>query len=400
MDEIMEWPVALGALLERMAPVFANRFGRARLARYVRGLLSNVERKNGWQLAEQAGEATPYAMQQFLYRGGWDPNELSRLTRQYQVEQLGDPDGVLVIDETGFLKKGTHSVGVQRQYTGTAGRIENAQVGVFLGYTSRHGRGLLDRELYLPQSWAEDPERCEKAGVPEDIRFCTKPELAGVMVARALAEGIPASWAAGDSVYGDDPKLRSDLETRGLGYVLGTSLNDARVPISLRYQPLAEVVAGLDQRAWQRLSAGAGSQGPRFYDWQLVELSVTPRRGWQRALLVQRGISDPTELKVHRCFFPDGTALATLVQVAGSRWTIETDIEEAKGEVGLDQYEVRSWGGWYRHVSLAMLAHAFLAVTKAVGQDAAAVAKKGGPNVSQRQSSMKAFKLSRGLSCP
>jgi SRSO17 transposase len=201
-------------------------------------------------------------------------------------------------------------------------------------------------------------------------------------------------------VHGDDPKLRGDLETRGLGYVLATSLNDARVPIRLRYQPLAEVVAGLDQSAWQRLSAGAGRQGPRFYDWQLVELSVTPRRGWQRALLVQRCIGEPTELKVHRCFLPDGTPLARLVQVAGSRWTIETDIDQAKGEVGLDHYEVRSWGGWYRHVSLAMLAHALLAVTKAVGQDAAAVAQEGGPEVSPPQSSMKAFKLSRGLSCP
>jgi len=295
------------------------------------------------------------------------------------MEHLGDPDGVLVGDETGFLKKGTHSVGVQRQYSGTAGRVENCQIGVFLGYVSRHGRALLDRELYLPKSWTEDRARCEAAGVPETVDFRTKPALLRAMLERAVAEAVPARWLAADSVYGDDPTLRAWLEARPMGYVLGTSINDARMPINLHFRPLRTVIAELAESDWQRLSAGEGSQGPRWYDWQLVELSVSSRPDWRRALLVRRSISDPTDLKVHRCFYPEGTTLATLVQVAGCRWTIETDIEEAKGEVGLDEYEVRSWSGWYKHITLACLAHAFLAVTKATGDAAALTAEKKGP---------------------
>jgi len=399
MEEIREWEQRLVALLEQMAPYFPNRRGRSRLAMYVRGLLSDVERKNGWQLAEEAGEATPYAMQQFLYRGGWDVDGLIREKRRYVMEHLGDPDGVLVGDETGFLKKGTHSVGVQRQYSGTAGRVENCQIGVFLGYVSRHGRALLDRELYLPKSWTEDRARCEAAGVPETVDFRTKPALLRAMLERAVAEAVPARWLAADSVYGDDPTLRAWLEARPMGYVLGTSINDARMPINLHFRPLRTVIAELAESDWQRLSAGEGSQGPRWYDWQLVELSVSSRPDWRRALLVRRSISDPTDLKVHRCFYPEGTTLATLVQVAGCRWTIETDIEEAKGEVGLDEYEVRSWSGWYKHITLACLAHAFLAVTKATGDAAAQRAEKGGPKHRVR-STMRAFKASRGLSCP
>lgn len=399
MEEITGWEQALAALLDRMAPYFSNQCGRRRLANYVRGLLGNTERKNGWQLAEEAGEATPYGMQQFLFRGGWDVAGLMRELRRFVLEHLGDRDGVLVGDETGFLKKGTHSVGVQRQYSGTAGRVENCQIGVVLGYVSRHGRALLDRELYLPKSWTDDRARCEAAGVPETVGFRTKPAMLREMVARALAEGVLAGWLAADSVYGDDPTLRTWLEKRPLAYVLGTSINDARVPINLHRRPLRAVVAGLAESAWQRLSAGEGSQGPRWYDWQLVELSIFPRRGWRRALLVRRSLSDATVLKVHRCYYPDGTPLTALVHVAGCRWTIETDIEEAKGEVGLDHYEVRSWGGWYRHVAMVCLAHAFLAVTKATGDAPRQGVEKGGPTPSPT-STMHAFKVSRGLSCP
>lgn len=398
MDEIPGWEGELEGLLGRMAGLFRNSRGRARLAQYVRGLLGPAERKNGWQLAEAAGEATPYAMQQFLYRDGWDLEGLGRETRCYVKETLGDVDGVLVGDETGFLKKGSHSAGVQRQYSGTAGRVENCQIGVFLGYASRHGRALLDRELYLPESWTKDPERCRKAGIPAEIGFRTKPALLQTMVMRALGEGIGARWLTADSVYGDDPQLRTHLEEERLGYVMATSKNDAALPIGIGHKPLSGVIADLDPSAWQRLSAGAGSQGPRLYDWQLVELSTFPDPQWRRGLLVQRNISDPTEIKVHRCFYPVRTSLATLVEVAGCRWTIETDIEEAKGEVGLDQYEVRSWGGWYRHTGLAILAHAFLAVTKARDNRAAMAAIKGGPSLSPK-TTMTAFKASRGLSC-
>jgi SRSO17 transposase len=398
-EEVGQWPEDLAALIGRVEPVFANRRGRDRVGHYVRGLLSSAERKNGWQLAEQVGEGTPYAMQQFLYRGGWDPNELSRVMRQYVIETLGDADGVLVVDETGFLKKGRHSVGVQRQYSGTAGRIENCQIGVFLGYVSPHGRAMLDRELYLPAGWTDDRERCQKAGVPDSVAFKTKPELARTMIGRVLEEGVPARWVAGDSVYGDDPALRADLEARPIGYVLATSLNDAQVPVGMRRRPLKEVVTQLADSQWQRLSAGTGSKGERWYDWQLVELSTFPRRGWRRALLVRRNITDPSIIKVHRCFHPDNMPLDKLVQVAGCRWTIETDIEETKGEVGLDHYEVRSWGGWYRHISLALLAHAFLVVTKATDDAADAAAVKGGLN-DRPPTPMTAFKISRGLLSP
>ncbi len=301
MDEIEEWPERLKALLERMDPVFPTWRSRERMALYVRGLLANVERKNGWQLAEQAGEKTPYAMQQFVYRGRWDPDKLQRETIRYLMEALADADGVLVVDESGVLKKGTHSVGVQRQYSGTAGRVENCQIGVFLGYVSRYGRGLLDRALYVPEVWVSDPERRAKAGVPNTVCFETKPEIACRMVKQALDEGVPARWVAGDSVYGDNPGFRTELEDRPIGYVLGTSLNDARVPIGLRRRPLNEVVAALPEDGWQRLSAGEGSQGPRWYDWQLVVLSTFPRQGWSRALLVRRSGQEPRDIKVHRC---------------------------------------------------------------------------------------------------
>lgn len=399
MDEIDEWQGRLDELVARMSGVFASRVGLARLGLYVRGLLGPAERKNGWQLAEEAGEATPYAMQQFLFRGGWSADELSQEMRRYVVEALGDPQGVLVIDETGVLKKGTHSVGVQRQYSGTAGRVENCQIAVLLGYATSKGRALLDRSLYLPKSWTDDSARCAKAGVPETTVFQTKPALGRAMVERALDEGVPAKWVAGDCIYGDDPELRRSLEGRRIGYVMATSHNDARVPISMRTRPLNEVVSGLADDQWQRLSAGDGSQGPRLYDWQLVTLSTFPNAAWRRGLLIQRSVHDASEIKVHRCFFPAGTPLATLVHVAGCRWTIETDIEEAKGEAGLDHYEVRSWDGWHRHVSLALLAHAFLAVTKATSDAANLAAIKGGPMNSQRRP-MTAFKTSRGLSSP
>ena len=399
MDELTGWMGRLEELLGRVGPAFTSRLGRERAELYVRGLLANVERKNGWQLAEQAGEATPYAMQQFIYRSLWDEDEVTRLMRQYVAEELGDPEGVLVADETGFLKKGRHSVGVQRQYSGTAGRVENCQIGVFLGYASRHGRTLIDRALYLPKSWTDDRARCEKAGVPAELRFQTKPEMAQALVRRALDEGMPAAWFTADSVYGDSPILRDELEARPIGYVIGTSLNDAKVPIQVKFVGLLEAIEGLAADAWQRLSAGAGSQGERWYDWTLIELSLFPRLGWRRAILLRRSLSDPSAISAYRCFYPDGTPIETLVRVAGCRWTIETDFEEAKSEVGLSHYEVRSWTGWHRHISLAMLAHVFLAIMKATSAPAEVEAAKKGALI-QNQRTLGAFKASRGLSSP
>jgi SRSO17 transposase len=277
--------------------------------------------------------------------------------------------------------------------------VENCQIGVFLSYASRYGRALIDRELYLPKSWTDDPARCEKAGVPADVEFRTKPELAQAMVTRALDEGMPATWFTADSVYGDSPTLRAALEARPIGYVIGTSLNDANVPIELDIVGLRAAIDAIEPDQWHRLSAGAGSQGERWYEWAQIELSTFPRRDWRRSILVRRSLSDPNALSAYRCFYPDGTSIETLVRVAGCRWTIETDFEEAKGEVGLDHYEVRSWTGWYRHISLAMLAHAFLAVMKATSNATAVEAIRKGAQI-QDQSTMGAFKASRGLSSP
>ncbi|MCE7937024.1 IS701 family transposase [bacterium] len=308
--------------------------------------------------------------------------------------------GVLVIDETGILKKGAHSMGVRRQYSGTAGWVENCQIAVLLGYATAKGRALLDRALYLPKSWADDRARRAKVGVPETVAFKTKPALAWAMVERALDEGVPARRVAGDSIYGDDPQLRRSLEGRHIGYVMATSHNDARVPISRRTRALCDVVAGLKNDDWQSLSAGDWSQGPRLCDWQLVTPSTSLLPAWRRGNLVQRSVSDPAESKVHRCFFPVETSLATPVRVAGSRWTIETDIEEAKGEVGLDHYEMRSWDGWHRHISLAPLAHAFLSVTEATNHAADSAATIGGSMHRCQTQSITAFKVGRGLLCP
>lgn len=397
METVKGWEQDLTALLGRVAGQFRNRSGRERLEAYVKGLLGSAERKNSWQLAEQSGESTPYAMQQFIYRGEWSADAVRDEARGYAVEHLGDPKGVLVVDETGFLKKGKHSAGVARQYSGTAGRIENCQIGVFLGYVSPKGRTLIDRELYLPKVWTDDPERCRQAGIPEEISFRTKPELGGMMVDRALAGGVSAQWLTGDSVYGDNPTLRADLEARPLSYVLGISISDVKVPVGMRFKSIIDLKASLPETRWNRLSAGDGTKGPRLYDWQTIELSIIPRKGWQRQLLFRRSMTDPSKVSAFICFCPAGTSLEELVRVAGCRWSIETCIEEAKGEVGLDQYQVRNFMGWYRHITLACLAHSFLAVTRALGTDVEVSPEKRGP-VLPTTSPMAAFKASRGLS--
>lgn len=341
--EAAAWSRDLEALAARLGPRFGRSEPRREALAYLRGLLSPLERKNGWQLAEAAGQPSPDRVQDFLSRTRWEADAVRDDLRAYVVEHLGDPDAVLVLDETGFLKKGDKSVGVQRQYSGTAGRIENCQVGVFLGYASRHGRALIDRALYLPQPWAADAARRARAGVPEATGFATKPQLGLAMLERAFAAGVPGAWVAGDSVYGCDHRIRRGLEAKACGYVL--TVTSAQ---RLGRIPVEAWLADIPPTGWQRLSAGDGAKGPRLYDWAwLPHAGAAP--GWQKGLLVRRSLRQPDHLTYYLTHAPDVTPLARLVQVAGTRWTIESCFEAAKGEVGLDQYEVRSWRGWHRH---------------------------------------------------
>jgi SRSO17 transposase len=305
-------------------------------------------------------------MQHLLNRATWDTDGVRDDLRDYVTTHLGDSDAVLVVDETGDLKKGICTVGVQRQYTGTAGRIENAQVAVYLTYAGAAGHAMIDRELYLPASWTEDPDRCAQAGVPEDIEFLTKPALATGMLTRALDAGVEARWVAGDEVYGADPTLRAELELRRVGYVLAIGC-DRRVPIAARLLRVDELTAGLPRRAWQRLSAGAGAKGQRYYDWAwigLVPPAGTPLEDTGTAcwwLLVRRH-RDTGELAFYRCYSPDVVPLRELVRVAGRRWTVEESFQAGKGLAGLDEHQVRRWTSWRRWTLLAMTAHALLAV--------------------------------------
>lgn len=357
-DEVVVWAQGLDALVERIGPRFGRVEPRRRAGAYLRGLLSPVARKNGWQLAEAAGDATPDGMQDFLSRMRWDAEVVRDDLRAYVVEHLGDAQAVLVLDETGFLKKGTHSVGVQRQDSGTAGRIENCQIGVFLGYASRHGRALIDRALYLPESWTHDPARCAAAGVPAAVAFTTKPKLGLAMLERALAAGVPCAFVTGDSVYGADSAVRRWLERQQRGYVL-TVTRGQRLGFD-RVEAWAERVA---PDGWQRLSAGEGAKGPRLYDWAYLPYSGAAP-GWRRGLLLRRSLTEPEDVTFYLSCAPEATTVAELVRVAGARWTIEACFEAAKGEVGLDQYEVRSWTGWHRHITLALLAQAYLSVVR------------------------------------
>lgn len=355
--EAMGWDGALDALAGRIAPRFCRPEARRRARQYLAGLLAPVERKNGWQLAEAAGDASPDSVQDFLARMRWDADAVRDDLRGYVVEHLGDAQAVLVLDETGFVKKGARSVGVQRQYSGTAGRIENCQIGVFLGYAGRHGHALIDRALYLPQSWAGDEERRRLAWVPEAVAFATKPKLGLAMLERALDAGVPCAWVAADSVYGADSALRQALVRRRIGYVLAVTSGQRLLPGTV-----SDWVEEVPADGWQRLSAGDGSKGPRLYDWAHLPFRGAPD-GWGKGLLIRRRLADG-DLTFYFTFAPSGTALKELVRVAGTRWTIESGFEMAKGEVGLDQYEVRSWTGWHRHITLAMLALAFLTVVR------------------------------------
>jgi len=361
---IAGWAAGLDGLHARIAGRFARAEARRRARQYLGALLSPLMRKNGWQLAEQLGEQGPQGVQRLLNTAHWDADAVRDDLRAYVVEHLGDPAGVLVVDETGFVKKGTKSVGVKRQYSGTAGRIENSQVGVFLAYATPRGRAFLDRALYLPKEWVADRARRQEAGVPESVSMATKGQLAKEMLARAFAAGVPAAWVTADEVYGDDGALRAWLEEHDKPYVLAVSC-DHRLWVEGQQERVDVLRAGLPAAAWTRLSCGEGSQGPRLYDWACWRLPAASGPARAQWVLVRRSLSDPTELAYYRACGPATTTLADVVRVAGTRWVIEECIERAKGEVGLDQYEVRRWTAWYRYVTLALLAHAYLDVTRA-----------------------------------
>jgi SRSO17 transposase len=356
------WSESFNEMFAQVAGMFANAAVRRHGRWYVLGLLSHQERKNSWWLAEFAGDVSPDGMQRLLNFSPWDEDACRDALRCYAVASLGDPAAVLPVDETGFLKKGKMSAGVARQYTGTAGRIENAQVGVFLAYVTPDGsRALIDRELYLPEKWTGDRDRCRAAGIGDDVAFATKPELARKMIERAVRAGVRFGWAAGDEVYGGNPKLRQWLEGQEIPYVMAVACSEM-ITVAAGPRRAAGLAALVPRAGWQRLSCADGSKGPRLYDWALIGTDSPHRH-----LLVRRSLAPDDkgelELAFYRCYSPRPASLAELVAVAGARWGIEDCFGEAKNETGLDHYQVRKYRAWYRHITLSMLAHAFLAVT-------------------------------------
>ena len=361
----LPWFEELGTLKERVGALFRRAEPRRQVGLLLEGMIGGAERKNGWQLAESAGDPAPWRMQALLGRTQWDQDKARDICRDYVIERLSDPAGVLVLDETGFLKKGRHSVGVARQYSGTAGRIENCQIGVFLGYASQRGHALIDRRLYLPKDWIEDGERRKAAGIPDDVEFATKPKIGIAMVKAALNAGVPCAWVLGDAVYGSDKTLRVMLERHDKPYVLSIRGNERLMMGDFRTHTAEDLAASLTMDQWRRLPAGQGSKGPRLYDWARLRLFRLQSPPWDHWLLIRRSISDPTDMAFYVTFGPHETELKELAAVAGSRWTIEECFQSAKGETGLDHCEARSWHGWHRHMTLSMLALAFLAGLRA-----------------------------------
>jgi SRSO17 transposase len=365
---------------EVVAPAFYRREPRLRAQWYLLGLVSGLERKNGRTLAEFAGDRTPDGMQRLLAAAVWDGDAVRDALGRYVARHLGDPVGVLIADETGFLKTGVHSAGVQRQYTGTAGKITNCQVGVFLAYAvpATGARVLVDRELYVPRSWTEDRDRCAAAGVGQDITFATKPALAQRMIERAVAAGLPFGWFTADEAYGDNGELRDWLEQSSIPFVVAVS-RDHRVPAGAGRIIRADALAArVPARGWHRMSCGAGSKGERLYDWALADAG--PEGHY---LLIRRSLTSG-ELAYYRCWSPCGVILAELVKVAGARWAVEECFAAVKNETALDHYQVRKLSAWYRHVTLAMCAHAWLAVTAAASRPPPQTVPGGGLGAGSR----------------
>jgi SRSO17 transposase len=364
-DVVAEWSAGFAVFTGRFAGRFVRVESRRQMAVYLRGLLSETERKNGWTLAEAAGDGGPQGMQRLLNFYGRDADGVRDDVRAVVAEALGDAErGVLIVDETGFVKKGTKSAGVARQYSGTAGRIENSQVGVFAAYASPRGRGLIDRELYIPKDWFTDRDRCRAAGIPDERNFQTKPELARGMIARALEADLPFGWVTADEAYGQVGRLRSWLEEHDLAHVLAVPKSQMVISMDLRQRRAHAVITELAETDWQRLSCGNGAHGQRLYGWAAIDIRPwrEPDRGhW---LLARRSITDPDEMAYYLCYGPVDTDLTELVRVAGARWAIEECFQTAKNETGLDHYQVRRYQAWYRHITLSMAAAAFLVTTR------------------------------------
>ena len=386
-DELDRWSTDFEDFQARFAPFFARSEPREAARRYLRGLLAPVQRKNCWQIAEAVGEQDPQPMQRLLYSARWDEEEVRDELQRFAIERFGDKGGIGVVDETGFLKKGTKSVGVKRQYTGTAGKVENCQVGVFLTYFAPGGRTFLDRRLYLPQEWCADEQRRREARVPADVTSKTKPQLAVEMLAYAWAQGVPMAWVTGDELYGNAPHVRDAISRAGKRYVLAVACHTPvwrerpplEEPVAGRqgrprrkprlaagapsWQTVAAVIASQASERWQRLTVSEGEKGPLTYDWTRV--GVVERReglpGPDTWLMARRSITDPTDIAYYLSNAPQSTSLQTMAEVASTRWSIETTIEEGKGETGLDEYEVRYWHSWHRHITLSMIAHAWFA---------------------------------------
>ena len=377
---------ALEETTKRLGPHFANAAASESAAAYLRSLLSSVERKNSWQLAEVAGFDTPYRFQHLLGRGAWDADALRDEQLGVVLAGLGEEDAVLAIDETGFIKQGKKSVGVKRQYCGASGKLDNCQIGVFLSWQTAQGHALIDRALYLPEEWAQDPERRQAAGVPAQVEFAPKPTLARRMVERVLAAGAKPAWVVADAVYGADSKLRFALEEAEQPYVLAVTGQQC-VWMGFGQRRVKTVKTQVPANAWAQLSVGAGTKGPRVFDWAALTINHPYGKAWQRFLLLRRSRSSPAEITAYLVFGAADTPLAEMARIAGRRWAIEESFAQSKSEVGLDQYEVRSWVGWHRHMTLAMTAQALLAISRAQ-----LFAK---PVASQ--ASLAAFKKSRGL---
>ena len=359
-EDLAAWDAEFKDICARVEPLFYRTDSRAHAVRYLRGLLAPLERKNGWTIAEHAGLHEPKALQRFLNLTPWDSDRLRDLVRDYAMEHFADPRGVLIADPTGFAKKGRKSAGVQRQYSGTLGRIDNCQIGTFLAYANPSGdRVLIDRELYVPEhSWFGDRDRCAEAGIPADLEFTTRPQQAAAMIGRALEAGVPFAWFVADEEFGQNPGLCAFLEEREIPYVMAIPKNTGLTGPEGDKKTIEETARQVRTHDWQRRACGIGSKGFRVYDWALLN---TGQPGCQ--YMIRRSIDDG-ELAYYHCHNPRGEGFGELVRAAGMRWPIEESFEAAKGEAGLGNYQVRLYDAWYRHITLAMLALAFLAVMR------------------------------------
>jgi SRSO17 transposase len=386
-EELEQWQEEFEQFHARFADLFERSESREQAKKYLRGLLAQADRKNSWQVAEVVGDAIPDRMQRLLYRVPWDAEAARDRLQQFVIETFGDEEGIGVVDETSFLKKGTHSVGVARQYLGAAGKLENGQVATVLSYAAKGAHVFLDRRLYLPEEWACNKERRAEAHVPEEVRFATKPEQAIAMLVHAWERGVPMRWVTGDEVYGDSPRLRETIQRHGRFYVLAVSANtrvwterpEVEEPVEQtggrprrarrvaadapKARMVSEVVASLPSQAWKRMAVMEGEKGPITYHWARRRVVESRDRlpGPDVWLLARRSLTDPKQLAYYLAYVPPRTSFETTVRIASSRYTVEQCIEEAKGETGLDEYEVRFWHSWYRHITLSMMAHAWLA---------------------------------------